>query len=79
MGKASREENNQDIYSSMNNSNHSNISHIEDSKQVQHSFTPHNSQMPSPSNVQQFQHTTHSKSFDTQSLNLGKYLMTLND
>ena len=75
MGKASHEEAGQDIQNIMNSSNISNVSHIPSGhapRQSQPSSITVNSQNHQPNNIQQFTKAVPSKTFDTQSLNLGK-------
>ena len=75
MGKASHEQEGQDIQIVMNNSNISDISHIpgcQDSRQHHTYFPTSNSQGYSSNTAQPFQKTMTSKTFDTQSLNLSK-------
>ena len=77
MGKASFEEgNNNRIQNGTNDLLHTrqNFSHSQqDSRQISHPYTSPNAQTQPSTPIQQFQKMPNSKSFDTQSLNLGKY------
>ena len=80
MGKASLEDGGQDIQNIMNSSNISNVSHIPGghaARQSQSACISINSQNHQVNNVQQFTKMVPSKTFDTQSLNLGKVWLIL--
>ena len=83
MGKASHDEDSQnDPHQNVLNS--SSISHVpgggyESNPLHQTSFTSSNSHDFQPNNAQNFSKIVPSKTFDTQSLNLGNYLITFDN